>query len=93
MPRRCEVLTEHGTWRPLPFASLTPGMVFRLFEETGQPVTEEEGRVWRWRVLGAPTQDEQGMIITTEPLEETEAEHAVRSQGFYWPGGTHGHLR
>ena len=45
MPRRCEVQTPDG-WHAHVFAALIPGMVFRLFEEDGAPVTDADGVFW-----------------------------------------------
>ena len=82
MTRRCDVLTEDQRWRPCAREELSAGMVFRLFEEDGTPVTaeiEETGeRVDRWRM----TDDGRA-----EPIPESGVERAVREGGFYWPTG------
>ena len=83
MSRRCEVFTEGREWREIARSDLAPGMVFRLFEEDGAPVTaeiEETGeRVDRWRV----TEDGRA-----EPIPESGVERAVRDSGMYWPTGS-----
>lgn len=86
MARQCEVLTGQG-WRVRAFETLEPGMAFRLFEADGTPVKDADG-TWRWRALGPPGRDEAGRpTIDAEPVPETEAERAVRTEGMYWPQG------
>lgn len=83
--RHCEVLSGSGRWQPLAFEALEPGMVFRLFEPAGQPVVDESGAS-RWRVVGLPTAGEDGRpTVEAEPIPETDAELAVRTEGAYWP--------
>ena len=85
MTRRCEILTDQGAWRPWSFDALAPDMIFRLFEENGTPITEDEGRVRSWRV-SAPLERNEDGALKTEPIPETDVEQMVRTQGWYWPG-------
>ena len=87
MPRRCEVQTPDG-WRAHVFAALAPGMVFRLFEEDGAPVTDADG-VTRWRALGPPGETDGRPTIDADQVPETDVERAVRAEGMFWPGAGH----
>ena len=89
--RRCEVFTEGREWRAIDRADLTPGMVFRLFEADGAPVTatdDETGEaIDRWRVTGEPRLVDDEWEIDAEPIPESSVERAVREGGVYWPSG------
>ena len=84
--RRIEVLSA-GVWRVA--ERLSSGDVFRVFTEAGTPVADEHG-VTRWRALAAASR---GEIVSSEPLPETDAELAIRTRGWYWPGDTVGFPR
>ena len=91
MSRRCEVFTEGREWREIARADLRPGMVFRLFEETGESVAESDDEtgetIDRWRVTGDPRLVDGEWEIEAEPIPESGVERAVRDDGMYWPGG------
>ncbi len=88
MPRRCEVSTPHG-WCAFPFGKLEPGMIFRLFEEDGAPVADEDG-VTRWRALGPPGEKNGKPTIDAEQVPESEVERQMRTRGMFWPSGPRG---
>jgi len=89
--RRCEVWSAgSGGWSEIAFAALEPDMVFRLFEDDGTPVIEENAdtgdRVSKWRVVSAPHTNENGrLILDREPIPETDVERALRTGGMHWP--------
>ena len=92
MSRRCEVWSAgSGGWSEIAVANLEPDMIFRLVEDDGTPVIDENvdtgERVSKWRVLSAPHTDENGrLILDREPIPETDVERALRTGAMYWPG-------
>ena len=80
-----------GSWCPLTegeaaLATLAPGEVFRLFDESGASVVGEDGSM-RWRVIAVGAPDADGSVeVETEPVPETSVEAAVAAEGFWFPG-------
>lgn len=89
MARRCEVMTPTG-WHEVAFADLTVGAVFRLFEEDGAPVSDENGET-RWRARDLPIERDGVPWIDAEPAPESEVERQVRERGLFWPGAQTGY--
>lgn len=90
MSRRCQVMTEGQFWRDAPIAEVRAGQVFRLFEEDGRPVRDEDGHA-RWRAVADArrhySQDsgEYQWRVEAEAVPETEPERRAMSGLGYFP--------
>lgn len=90
MPRRCEVLTDQRAWVTIATRDLKAGMVYRLFEEDGSAVLDDETDApGRWRALAdAVPQPDGTATVESEAIPESEIERQVRTHGMFWPGQT-----
>lgn len=53
MSRTIERRCGDGSWEPVEFMELTIGDVFRVYEDTGEPVVDQKGRK-EWVAAGNP---------------------------------------
>lgn len=89
MKRRCDILANGQFWRERSLSEVRQGFIFRLYEQNGDQVVDEDGH-WRWRALSDAVDVGDGeWEVDAEAVPETEVEAATRSGEGFFPRTSH----
>ena len=89
MKRRCDILTDGQFWRERHLSEVRKGMIFRLYEQNGSRVTDEDGH-WRWKAVSDAVDAGDGeWEVDAEAIPETDVELATQSGLGFFPKGHH----